>query len=80
MDSPLSRDFRSGLFVTILFLQRDPTTSFTIFETLSSIVPEGSANQPITFFAKSEVYKWLGCALNLSAPPDGLRRKFACNR
>lgn len=47
------------LYLLILMLQRDPTESYKVFESLGSVIPPGSAESPTTFFSKEDVFAWL---------------------
>ena len=48
-----------AIYTLILFLQRNPTIAFEVFDSLGSVVPAGSAASMQTMFSKEDLYKWL---------------------
>lgn len=69
------------LYVIILFLQRDPTESFRVYESLRAIVPEGSSDAPTTLYSKEDVYTWLEGARLMSGgrtPLDACTEPASC--
>lgn len=49
--------------VIVIFLQRDPSPYFQVYESLASIAPPGSISAPVKFGSKAEIYEWFASAL-----------------